>query len=90
MLTWNHVLSPTSGRGARGRVERWIAEHGPAGGPSQQHEEQQQRRGAAAGLLHGGGAVFGAVRGEPGSGGQHNLLQGRVGQELRRHGRQAL
>lgn len=34
--------------------------------------------------------MLGAVRGNPGSGGQHDLLQGRVGQELRRHGRQAL
>lgn len=92
MLKLNIISSPSvsPGGGPCGGVGLRLPEHGPAGGPPQQHEEQQQRGGAAAGLLHGGGAVLGALRGDPGPGGQHHLLQGRVGQELRRHGRQAL
>lgn len=84
------VSSPTSGGGTSGGVRLRITEHGPTGGPSEQHEKQQQRGGAAAGLFHGGGSEFGAVRGDPGSGGQHDLLQSRVRQKLRRHSRQAL
>lgn len=78
------------GRRARGRGRPRLPEHGPAGGAAGQHEEQQQRRGAAAGLLHGGGAELGALRGDPVAGGGRHLLHGRVGPQLRHHGRQAV
>lgn len=74
----------------RAAVGPRITEYGPASGASQQHEEQQQWSRATAGVLHGGGAVLSPFRGNPRSGGRRDLLQGRVGQELRGNSREAL
>ena len=96
LLTVTTVLSqfmvshPPPGGGPCGGIRLRLTEHGPAGGPPQQHEEQQQRRWTAAGVFHGGGPAISAVGGDPVPGGQRHLLQGRVRQELRRHGCQAL